>query len=95
MARNDVRKFLILFVAFLMNYGITMYITFPKAATPDPEVESIVPQFSSFVTALQAMIELAMTGAALKLDLDSNLPNGDPRDWIDRLNTVAKKLSFG
>jgi len=87
MASNDVVKFLVLFVAFLINYGLAMYITFPKSGTSDEELEAILPQFSTFLTAFQSMIELAMTGSPLRLNLDSDLLQ-------DALNREAKFMSF-
>lgn len=82
MLGSDVFYWIELFGIFLVNYGLVMYISYPRftysaaemaALPPSVQVSSAwtepAPKFGSFIGSMQALIELAFIGEPVELDL--------------------------
>mmetsp|Transcript_15896 Transcript_15896/g.36188 ORF Transcript_15896/g.36188 Transcript_15896/m.36188 type:complete len:906 (-) Transcript_15896:167-2884(-) len=67
MLASDVTDFVLLFVIFLMNYGLAMYISYPRAGSQTLEQ---VGSFNNPIDALNDLVTLAFTGDPIILNLD-------------------------
>ena len=81
--------------AFLCNYGVAMYITYPRAgrleetsSLTDLQLDQILPQFASAIGSFQAMIELATVGQVLQLHL------AEERDFFVSEASTATTATF-
>jgi len=77
MLRSNVKDWVILFMIFLLNYGMVMYITYPRfidlnlngIETMHEGVTEPAPSFMYLSSAIQSMLEVAFIGEPLELDL--------------------------
>ena len=67
MFSGDVMKFMKVFSIVLVNYGVAQYIAYPR--TGDVFQPLVSPSFNGMTSAVQALVEMAMLGENIKLDL--------------------------
>jgi len=87
---SDVANWVVLFVIFLMNYGMVLYITYPRfqpdfsnnltsvpAQMLTNDYSEPAPDFLSIMSATQSLVELAFIGEPLDFDLEQGLTQDD------------------
>jgi len=87
---SDVASWVVLFVIFLINYGMVLYITYPRfepelslnltqipSSMLTTQYSEPAPDFLSILSAVQSLVELAFIGEPLNFDLEEGLLQND------------------
>ncbi len=67
--QHDLRVFMVVFCFFVLEFGLSLYILYPRAGTI---FMAQVDQFNTWQGAIKSMVELAVTGSPADIDLAAN-----------------------